>query len=675
MTMRPSRGPNLTLRRRVLLGVWLVAGVVLLARAGQIQIFQADKWRSMADRQQRSSETVPAPRGAVLDRDGVQLAVSHETFTVGVAPREILDRDAAVRALVDVLDLTSREARRLTDPARRWAPVRGRFSAEVREALSVVQGVYVTRELDRFYPHEAVARGVLGRVTDGVGAGGVDQEFDAMLQGVDGRTVLARDSRGRRLPGQSWIVEEPQSGGQVVLTIDLELQEIAEEALAEAIDDTQARGGTVLVTDPRTGEIMAMASVRDGSAKSLAAINTPYEPGSTLKPFTVAALLEHEIATLADSVDTGNGYWQVAGRALRDVHASGKITLADALRESSNVGIAKIAQGLTPAQQFESLRDLGFGMATGLRLPGEASGVLRYPEDWSSQSPASLAIGYEVSVTPLQMAMAYGALANGGYLMEPRIIKETRDGNGRVVERFEPRAVRKVFDGWLTRTINNVLVDVVEDGTGTAARLANFDVAGKSGTSRVSGADGRYVKGAYFSSFVGFFPAEDPQLVVFVLLEQPQGKEYYGGAIAAPVTRATLEAILAARRPPLDRNALAHLATAPKRSGSLRPVDAPRAGGPAPVRFATLSLGGPSSSPSREGGSARTMETVRASQALPLADLSGLSLREAVRRLHARGLRVTWDGGDRVKSSLPRWGTPVAAGDTVHLLVRRGDDG
>ena len=674
MTRSSSRGPNLTLRRRVLLGVWLVAGFVLLARAGQIQIFQADKWRSMADGQQRSSETVPAPRGTVLDRDGVQLAVSHETFSVGVAPREIVDRDVAVRRLMDALDLTSREARRVTDPGRRWAPVRGRFSAEVREALSGLQGVYVKRELDRFYPHESVARGVLGRVIDGVGTGGVEQEFDALLQGVDGRTVLSRDSRGRPLPGQSWMVEEPQSGGQVVLTIDLELQEIAEEALAEAIDDTRARGGTVLVTDPRTGEIMAMASVRDGSANSLSAINTPYEPGSTLKPFTVAALLKHEIATLADSVDTGNGYWRVAGRALRDVHGAGKITLADALRESSNVGIAKIAQGLTPAQQFESLRDLGFGMAAGLQLPGEASGRLRYPEEWSSQSPASLAIGYEISVTPLQMAMAYGALANGGHLMEPRIIRETRDGTGRVLERFEPRAVRKVFDGWLTGNINNVLVDVVEDGTGTAARLANFDVAGKSGTSRVSGPGGGYVKGAYFSSFVGFFPAENPQLVVFVLLEQPQGEEYYGGAIAAPVTRATLEAILAARRPPLDRNALAHLATLPKRSGSLRSVQAPGASRTGPVRFASLPLGEPDPSPSHRAG-AVSMETVRASKPLPLADLSGLPLREAVRRLHARGLRVTWDGGDRVKGSLPGWGTPVAAGDTVHLLVRRGDDG
>jgi cell division protein FtsI (penicillin-binding protein 3) len=423
---------------------------------------------------------------------------------------------------------------------------------------------------------------------------------------------------------------------------------------------------------------MAMASIRDGSANSLAAINTPYEPGSTLKPFTVAALLEHGVANLGDSVDTEKGWWRVAGRTLRDVHAAGKITLADALRESSNVGIAKLAQGLTPAQQFESLRDLGFGMSTGIELPGEATGALYYPDEWTAMSPASLAIGYEISVTPLQMAMAYGTLANGGHLMRPRIIREVRDRDGRVVERFEPRSVRKVYDGWITGSINDVLVDVVEDGTGTAARLATFDVAGKSGTSRAAGNGRGYQKGAYFSSFAGFFPAEDPQLVVFVLLEQPGGEDYYGGAVAAPVTRATLEAILAARRPPLDRTALAHIASRPRRSGNLE--GRTPAVSPSPtVRFAEWS---PASDDSRapstsapDGGAARSDLSSSAALTLPLANLSGLPLREAVRRLHARGLRVTWDGGDRVRGALPPWGTPVTPGDTVHLLVRRSDDG
>lgn len=663
MSAAPLSSRRMTLRRRVLLGFWVLTSVVLVARAGQLQILQGDTWREAADGQQRGTATLPAPRGSILDRDRVPLAVSHETFTVGVAPHELKDRDAAATALSSALALSDREARSITRSDRRWVPIRGRFPAMVREALDGVQGIYVERELDRFYPHGDLARGVLGRIQDDTGRGGVEQHFDSLLMGFAGRAVDARDSRGRPIPGQTWIVEEPRSGGQVVLTLDLELQEIAEEALAEAVAETEAAGGTVLVTEPRTGEILAMASVRDGSPNSLAAINTPYEPGSTLKPFTVATLLKHGVAELGDSVDTEEGSWRIHGRTLRDVHAEGKITLADALRVSSNVGIAKMAQGLSAAQQYEALRDFGFGVPTGIPLSGEAPGTLRRPSQWSRQSPASLAIGYEIAVTPIQMAMAYGALANGGSLMEPRLVKEVRDADGQVLDRFEPRVVRRVLPGWLTRVVNEVLVDVVEDGTGTAARLATFDVAGKSGTSRIWSPSGGYERGAYFSSFVGFFPADEPQLVVYVMLERPKGA-YYGGAIAAPVTGATLEAILAARRPPLDRSALARLAANPRRAVADPLSD---------VRFASADLTGVRRAAgdewqSRSPGDKASAVTVR------LEDLADLPVREAVRRLHARGLRVTWDGGGLVRRTVPKPGAVVVPGDTIHLTAERAQD-
>jgi cell division protein FtsI (penicillin-binding protein 3) len=648
----------------MLLGVWVAGSAVLVARAVQLQVVTADIWQEAADDQHRTTGTLPAARGSILDRDGVSLAMSHETFRVGIAPQELLDADAAAERLSAALDLTPREARRMTRSDRRWVQVRGRFSAVTRRELAGIQGVYVTRELDRFYPHDQLARGVLGRVLDGEGMGGVEEQYEGLLTGVPGREVRARDSSGRPIPGQTWTVETPRSGGEVVLTLDLELQEIAEEALSTAVIETEAQGGTVLVTDPTTGEILAMASERDGSRNALAGINTPYEPGSTLKPFTVAAILDHGVASLGDSVDTEEGRWAINGRVLTDVHAEGMMTLGDALRVSSNVGVAKIAQGLTHAQQYEALRDFGFGMPTGVPLPGEAAGTLRRPGDWSGQSAASLAIGYEVAVTPIQMAMAYGALANGGWLMEPRLVKETRDRDGRVLERFPPRQVRKVLPGWLTREVNRVLVDVVEDGTGTAARLRTFRVAGKSGTSRVWGSEGGYIRGAYFSSFVGFFPAENPQLVVFVMLERPKGA-YYGGATAAPVTRATLESILAARRPPLDRVALAQIAQASLPGEFTRTEDSDD------VRFASVPLGG-----ARRGTPSPVRMTPPAQgSVVPLPDLQGVPARDAVRRLHSMGLRVTWDGGGHVSRMLPEAGSLLSPGDTVHILVERGDDG
>jgi cell division protein FtsI (penicillin-binding protein 3) len=625
-------------------------------RAGQIQGVHSATWSDMADRQQMTDMEIVAPRGAVLDRDGAPLAVSRERFKIGIAPNELGDAEAVRLLLQDAVGVSSRKARELVSASRKWRVVPGTYPPSVRERLAGVRGVHLERQLERFYPHGSLARGVLGTVTGDVGQGGVEQEVDAWLRGTPGSEVVARDNQGRPIPGETFQVAAPQPGGEVVLTLDVDLQEIARQALLEAIESTEASGGDVLVTDPRTGEVLAMVSVRNGRSAGLGAINTPYEPGSTLKPFTVAALLDLGLASLGDSVDVEDGSWKVEGRTLHDTHGEGVITVSDALRQSSNVGIAKVAQALGRGQQYENLRDFGFGTLTGIALPGEARGVLARPQRWSAQSPASLAIGYEISVTPLQMAMAYGALANGGLLMEPRIVREVRDSRGRTVEAKGPRVVRRVVSPEVARSVSDVLVDVVEDGTGTAAQLGAFQVAGKSGTSRAYSSDG-YVRGRYFSSFAGFFPADDPQLVVFVKLDDPQGA-YYGGAVAAPVTRATMEAVLAARVTPLDRTKLLK-ANRPERVSAVT----------SPVRFASQNLGAPQVDPPVQSSAGAAGRTAGAGVRVP--DLSGLSARVAVRRLHALGLRVRQDGLGDILGTRPTTGSRVLPGDTIRLRTRR----
>jgi cell division protein FtsI (penicillin-binding protein 3) len=350
-------------------------------------------------------------------------------------------------------------------------------------------------------------------------------------------------------------------------------------------------------------------------------------------------------------VDGEEGAWRVEGRTLRDTHPHEDMTLADALRVSSNIGVAKAAQALTPPQQYENLRAFGFGSPTGLEIPGEAPGVLPKPDRWSRQSAASLAIGYEIGVTPIQMAMAYGALANGGKLLEPHLVKELRDSEGTVVFSQKPRVIRQVVSSDLAGEISKVLVDVVEEGTGTEAHLANFTVAGKSGTSRAYGSAG-YEQGEYYASFVCFFPVEDPQMVVFVKLDRPRGA-YYGGATAAPVTRATMEAVLAARHAPIDREALASLT---RRQ--------PRTSPPSGAQFAssTLSTSPPVRTP-------RTLNSPETGAVVP--DVSGLPPRLAVRRIHARGFRVVMEASGPVAGTVPRPGTPLSPGDTVRILVDR----
>jgi len=342
----------------------------------------------------------------------------------------------------------------------------------------------------------------------------------------------------------------------------------------------------------------------------------------------------------------------VEGRTLTDTHPHEGMTLADALRVSSNIGVAKAAQGLSPAQQYQNLRDFGFGSPTGIEIPGEAEGKLHRPTDpeWSRQSPASLAIGYEIGVTPIQMVMAYGALANGGKLMEPHLVRELRSPEGKVLFRSKPRVVRQVLPSAIAREISRVLVDVVEDGTGTEAHLATFTVAGKSGTSRAYGPRG-YEPGDYYASFVCFFPVEDPQLVVYVKLDRPQGA-YYGGATAAPVTRATMEAVLAARHAPIDREALASLTRRQPRTN-------PSSG----AHFASSNLS--NSPPVR---TPRTLNSPETGAVVP--DVSGLPPRLAVRRLHARGFRVLLEASGPVSGTVPAPGTPLSPGDTVRIRVR-----
>lgn len=635
-------------RRRLLLAVWLMAAAAICARAGQIQIVQASEWHEMAEAQHRTDVIVAATRGSILDRDGTPLAVSRERVRVSIAPKELTDVEATRELLQRELGLTRTQVGRLTSLDRPWSVVPNLYAPGVRERLRSVPGVHLERVLQRYHPHGDLARSVLGVVLDGRGGGGVEQAFDRLLGGTPGREVVARDNVGREIPGERVTMVAPRAGGEVVLTLDMDLQEIAQQALEEAVSQTEARGGDVVITDPGTGDVLALVSLRDGRTTALSAVNTPYEPGSTLKPFTVAGLLEHGLASLDDTVDVGDGVWEIEGRTLHETHVKGRISVRDALRESSNVGVAKAALALTPGVQYENLRDFGFGGLTGIALPGEAAGTLRRPDRWTAQSPASLAIGYEISVTPLQMTMAYGSLANGGVLMQPRLVRETRNADGAVIDRFGPRAVRRVVSEGVAKAVGAALVEVVEDGTGTSARLSSFKIAGKTGTAWLDTGRG-YEKGAYYASFVSFFPAEDPQLVVFVGVDRPQGA-YYGGAVAAPVTRATMEAALAARATPLDRGALLRSAR-PKISAAL---DAP------PARFAARSTDPPP--PARS-------EVPNRGAGVTLPDVSGLPSRIAARRLHALGLHVTPVGVGDLGSTVPAAGTRVLAGDTVRLRI------
>lgn len=650
-------------RRRVLLAGFVLLSALVLARAFQVEVLKGGVWRERALAQQGDTLPLPAPRGAIYDRNGVPVAATQEVYRVAVAPREITDVDRVASLLREHCALSSREARRIANSKRRWVVLPGHYPAAVREALDGVQGLHFETVLRRFYPQGTVALELLGAVgADGRAQGGLELEFDSILRGSPGRSTVRRDSRGRVLPGAMLRTREPTPGRDLRLTLDLGLQEIAEAALGQAVDQMQATGGELLLADPLTGEILAAASRgAGGRARSWRAVTEPYEPGSTLKPFTVAGLLALRRATLEDSVFAENGEYYIPGRRspLRDVHGYGMLSLADALRHSSNIALAKVATRLRPEEQYGLLRDLGFGTPTGIAYPSESGGRLRRPVQWSRLSQSSLAIGYELSVTPLQMALAYGAIANGGLLLEPRLVREVRARDGRVERTFEPRAVRRVMPERVAAQLREVLEGAVTDGTAQQAALGPFSVAGKTGTTRIAAAGG-YRAGAYFASFAGFFPADDPQLVFLVKIDEPRGAGYYGGLVAAPVIRVALEAALAAHNTPLDRRAVATPAPQLPRGGAVRlAAQLPR--GETPPTLVT---------PVRQRLDLRAPKGRPATDTLPVSipETTGLPMRDAARLLHAAGFGVRVDGRGAVQRTLPEAGSRAMPGAVVRVF-------
>ena len=637
--------------RITLVGIaFALAALAILAKAVDVQLVHGDEWRLRARQQQTVRVALPARRGTLFDRNGAPLAVSQATYGVGLAPQEVSDRGRAVTLLAKVTGRPPAEISRLFGTDRVWFEWPGPFSWTDVEPLKTLRGVYLQTRLERFYPRPDLAPRLLGRTDDsGHGASGLERSLDTLLAGRPGSAVMLRDQSGHTYPSPSRPAVEPQAGADVVLTLDAELEEIAQHALAVAVDSVHASGGDVVIAQPATGEILAMASIRKETAEGTGLGDT-FEPGSTAKVFTAAALLRDGKATPGDKVYAEHGTFELNGRVIHDEHPADTITLADVIRLSSNIGIAKLGARLTPAEQYDALRDFGFGTQTGVDLAGESPGRLRNPRTWTVLSPASIAMGYELAVTPLQLAAAYGALANGGVLLEPTLVRQVREGDGATRWTARPRPVRRVVDGAIAAQLTRMLQGVVEEGTGRRAALGTYLVAGKTGTARRA-IGGHYLPGHYWASFVGIFPAQDPQLVLVVKLDDPQGA-YFGGSTAAPVVRTILEAALATPGVTLDRGRL--------------------------VRRWLPDSAGDSAAPAVAAGAAAVVPwpvppAPRDSLTeVPVPDVTGSSLRAAARTLHRSGLEVRVIGWGRVVSTSPAAGTPVTRGHTV--VVRAGDE-
>jgi cell division protein FtsI (penicillin-binding protein 3) len=648
--------------------------VVLVGRAAQVQLFQTDKWRTKARSQQVAASPLPAPRGMILDEKGAMVVESRQLVRLNVAPGEVAGdltkhADTGKRRLTALANALLRArvsqewVARSTDTSRAWVTLPGRFLLSDVSSIVTMRGVHSEPVLERVPPANDGLRRLVGRADDaGNPVDGLEKALDNVLRGESGQTALLRDAKGTRFDSPALGATDAKPGRTVVLTINQTLQDIAEKALSDAVHKTGATGGDIVMLDPQSGEVRAMASRRaDPLSTSATALTEPYEPGSTLKPFVAARLLELHRARVDEVMNTYNGKWELNGRKIEDDHPAPSFSLADVIRYSSNIGIVQFAMRFTPREQYELLRDVGFGTPSGLPYPAEESGRLPTPQRWDKQTPASLAMGYALNVTPLQLANAYGAIANGGELLQPAIVKEIRATDGAVLYRHERTVVRRVMSDETARTVRGLLRGVVEGGTGDSASLATFDVAGKTGTAKRT-EHGKYVAGKYTASFVGLFPADAPQIVILVKLDNPSSS-IYGGKAAAPVSKTVLQAAIAARDASLDRK---NLASVPKRVEATAPLAEATASADSIVRVT-------------ESGSVPyvyRLDTPKKPAAAAVAarsvpDVHGMPVRRAVYALHRAGFRVslaTLDASGSASATAPAAGALAPSGSIVRLV-------
>ncbi|MGE0442860.1 MAG: penicillin-binding protein [Gemmatimonadales bacterium] len=649
-------------RIRVLEVGLLVGALIVVGRAGYLQLVKGQEYAKRAAARRTSARVLEAPRGRIYDRDGELLATSLHKYRINIAGEQVLKpRELLAIYRRDVGD----KVRELDADLRAKTDfyAHGPYSEGQVQNLRGLRGVYLVPVYRREYPSGQLARPLVGRFGDSGGLSGLERSLDSLLAGLPGQAIYIRDSRGRTYESPGRLVREPVSGHHIVLTIDRGLQAIAEAELAAVFDSLHPTKGDVLFLDPRNGEILAAASReadptgedRGAQLASASYFTQSFEPGSTAKPLTAAALLELGRVDEKDTVSGHNGQWHVDGRPrpVTDVHVIREpITLRLAIEQSSNVAMGQFALKLKPEEHYDFLRAFGLASPTGVEFPGEDGGRLPGLKGWSPPNDGvSLAIGYAMRVTPVQLAAAYGALANDGILMAPSIIREVRAPDGKVIYRHEPTPVRRVVSSATAARIREYLLDASGDaGTGSRSQVKGI-VLGKTGTALVN-RDGRYTD-EHAASFAAIYPARDPQLVVVVRIEQPAGA-YYGGAVAAPIVRRMLVQALAAQTTALDRTQLAE-------DRIDRP--APRSNAEAeerrePLRRSVTFPLAPESKPA-------TVISV-------VPNVVGQTPRAAAATLHQRGFRVNLEGTGVVRRSSPAAGDSLAIGKTVSIVASGG---
>jgi len=526
-------------RHWTVLGLLLIGMILLLGRALQLQVLDNSRLQAEGRARQVRIVAVKPVRGRILDRRGEVLAISTPVDSIWADPQILSSSNTDLKALTEALELSSgqieSQLHRYADKKFIWLR-RHLPPATARLVLDLnIPGVFTLREYHRYYPAGLNAGHVLGFTDiDDHGQEGVERAFDRHLSGVEGKKRVLQDAR-RTVIEDIDRIKPVYHGRDLVLSIDLRLQTAARRYLAEAVQAHGAAGGSALLLDARTAEVLAMVNLPDFNPNDRSeitgghfrnrAVTDIYEPGSTVKPFTLSLALSTGSFTPDSLVETSPGFYRIGGWTIHDIKDYGSLTLSRVLIKSSNIGTAKIAMEMAPEELYQTFRDIGFGQITGVELPGEQAGILPNRQRWRASEHATMAYGYGVAVTPLQLARAYGILAADGVMLPVTIRKREQAPSG-----------RRVIPSDVVTEINAMLEKVVSpEGTAQRATVPAYRVAGKTGTVRKLSAEGGYRDDSYQALFAGFAPVSDPRFVVVVVIDEPGLDQYYGGEVAAPV--------------------------------------------------------------------------------------------------------------------------------------------
>jgi cell division protein FtsI (penicillin-binding protein 3) len=673
----PSATPAPPVRRvrGVHVRAWLIVAVVLLGaakvvhRAYDIQVRHPESY----DRRYREEIEVQSRRGNIYDRRGAELAVSVELDSFFVDPVALrnnhLDLDDVAKQLAKALHLNLEQVRRRLEGNRRFVWIKRRALPGESQAVAKLglsrKGVGARKEPRRYYPNLNIAAHVLGFTDDeGRGVEGVERSFEARLHGATEKVAALLDARGGVVFSEELIDGQSGQGKNLVLTLDRSIQALAERELELGVRAVEARAGHVVVMDPASGEVLALANyptfnpndpgASDAAVRRNRAVTDRFEPGSVIKTFTIAGALAAGVVSTGQRIDCEDGAMQVAEHTLRDTHRYQELTPAEILAHSSNIGTAKIGAALGRAGLFRALRRFGFGARSEIDLPAEVEGSLRHYERWYEIDAATVSFGQGMSATGVQLAAAMSAIANGGRLMKPLLVSRVTDAAGETIEQFSPTVRRQVVPAHVARLVGEMLTAVTaEGGTGVQAAIDGYVVAGKTGTAqKADHTRGGYAADQWTATFVGFVPAQRPRLAISVAIDEPV-IEHYGGTVAGPVFRRIAE------------GALRHLGVAPSQGGAklaeiVKQLHAQEA-------HAT-----PASKPAAKAAAveARGAEKLAAG-IVRVPDVLGKGARASLVALRRVGLSATLSGSGAVSEQTPEAGTAVAPGALVQLVLRR----